>query len=56
VLASPAVAELHRDTSDVQTGYALQLYAPAGSVAHHVLTLVDLPHTTTDPLDAHDDE
>ncbi|GAA0228186.1 SpoIIE family protein phosphatase [Cryptosporangium japonicum] len=43
-LASSAVAVLARrhDT-------ALSLYAPAGSLAHHVLSLVALPHVTEDP-------
>ncbi|MFI5607006.1 SpoIIE family protein phosphatase [Amycolatopsis sp. NPDC051903] len=54
-LASAAVAVLHRAAADgrspgdASAGGAVRLYAPAGSVAHHVLTLVDLPHTTTDP-------
>ncbi|WP_436535457.1 SpoIIE family protein phosphatase [Actinoplanes sp. HUAS TT8] len=44
-LASSAVAELFRP----RPGNALTLYAPAGSTARHVLTLVDLPHTTDNP-------
>jgi len=49
-LASAAVAELYRTkpTSD-QRQYPLRLYAPPGSTAHHILALVGLPHTTTDP-------
>ena len=47
-LASAAVAELHRSAPG-DGGYPLRLYAPAGSTAHHVLSLVNLPHTTTDP-------
>lgn len=42
-LASAAVAELYR------TRPGMRLYAPPGSTAQHVLTLVDLPHTTSDP-------
>lgn len=49
-LASAAVAELHRTRPGTGTGhYPLRLYAPAGSTAHHVLSLVGLPHTTEDP-------
>jgi serine phosphatase RsbU (regulator of sigma subunit)/anti-sigma regulatory factor (Ser/Thr protein kinase) len=49
-LASAAVAEFYRTRpgSD-ERNYPLRLYAPAGSTAHHVLTLVGLPHTTSDP-------
>jgi PAS domain S-box-containing protein len=46
VLASAAVSVLH-DTAT--TAAPLRLYAPAGSVAHHVLELVQLAHTTSDP-------
>ncbi|HET9139250.1 SpoIIE family protein phosphatase [Actinophytocola sp.] len=48
-LASAAVAVLHRATTHHTTNTALRLYAPAGSPAHHILALVNLPHTTTDP-------
>jgi PAS domain S-box-containing protein len=50
-LASAAVAELYRTdpTTADRRHYPLTLYAPPGTVAHHVLTLVDLPHTTADP-------
>jgi serine phosphatase RsbU (regulator of sigma subunit)/anti-sigma regulatory factor (Ser/Thr protein kinase)/anti-anti-sigma regulatory factor len=48
-LASAAVAVLHRATTHQTTDTALRLYAPAGSPAHHILALVNLPHTTTDP-------
>ncbi|WP_307834299.1 SpoIIE family protein phosphatase [Paractinoplanes lichenicola] len=49
-LASAGVAELYRTAADGNgRHYPLTLYAPAGSTAHHVLSLVDLPHTTTDP-------
>ncbi|WP_230203081.1 SpoIIE family protein phosphatase [Parafrankia discariae] len=49
-LASAAVAELYRtDPRSERRHYPLRLYAPAGSTAHHVLSLVDLPHTTGDP-------
>ncbi|BCY11201.1 SpoIIE family protein phosphatase [Actinoplanes sp. L3-i22] len=41
-LASAAVAVLYRSP-------ALRMYAPAGSLAQHVLTLAGLPHTTADP-------
>ncbi|AXB41243.1 hypothetical protein A4R43_00865 [Amycolatopsis albispora] len=48
--ASAAIAVLHRATTrDHRNGTALRLYAPVGSPAHHVLSLVDLPHTTVDP-------
>ncbi|GAB2581172.1 hypothetical protein Aab01nite_58160 [Paractinoplanes abujensis] len=47
-LASAAVADLHRSRPDPGK-YPLRLYAPAGSTAHHVLSLVNLPHETTDP-------
>ncbi|MEU0562301.1 SpoIIE family protein phosphatase [Dactylosporangium sp. NPDC006015] len=46
-LASAAVAELYRHRQDGSG--PLRLYAPAGSTAHHVLTLINLPHTTSDP-------
>ncbi|GIF04864.1 SpoIIE family protein phosphatase [Actinoplanes siamensis] len=42
LLASAAVAVLYRAPG-------VRLYAPAGSVAQHVLTLADLPHVTVDP-------
>jgi len=49
-LASAAVAEFYRTRPGTdQRHYPLRLYAPPGSAAHHVLTLVGLPHTTTDP-------
>ncbi|AEV85153.1 hypothetical protein ACWT_4131 [Actinoplanes sp. SE50] len=49
-LASAAVAELYRPQQyDPARPYPLRLYAPAGSTAHHVLSLINLPHTTTDP-------
>ncbi|GAA1583197.1 hypothetical protein [Actinoplanes couchii] len=44
-LASAAVTALYRTPA----GTALTLYAPAGSIAHHVLSLVGLPHVTDDP-------
>jgi anti-sigma regulatory factor (Ser/Thr protein kinase)/anti-anti-sigma regulatory factor len=49
-LASAAVAELYRTRpgSD-ERQYPLRLYAPEGSTAHHVLSLVGLPHATSDP-------
>lgn len=52
-LASAAVsvffrAQSRRSTDDGRH-HQLTLYAPAGSIAQHVLSLVDLPHTTTDP-------
>lgn len=46
-LASAAVAVLYRSP-------ALRLYAPAGSIAQHVLTLAALPHTTADPHGSED--
>ncbi|MEV0567839.1 STAS domain-containing protein [Dactylosporangium sp. NPDC050588] len=46
-LASAAVAELYRHRQDGSG--PLRLYAPAGSTAHHVLTLINLPHSTSDP-------
>ena len=49
-LASAAIAELYRPHSHGRgRPYPLDLYAPAGSTAHHVLSLIDLPHATTDP-------
>lgn len=49
-LASAAVAELYRTIPGTETRrYPLRLYAPTGSVAHRVLSLVGLPHTTQDP-------
>jgi len=49
-LARAAVAELYRTKPDTDDRlYPLRLFAPAGSTAHHVLALVDLPHTTRDP-------
>ncbi|MEV0559942.1 SpoIIE family protein phosphatase [Dactylosporangium sp. NPDC050588] len=49
-LASAAVAELYRTRPGTQQRQQpLQVYAPAGSTAHHVLSLVGLPHTTADP-------
>jgi PAS domain S-box-containing protein len=49
-LASAGVAVLHeaRTRTDAP-GRPLLLYAPAGSPAQHVMSLVALPHTTTDP-------
>ncbi|MCY1141614.1 SpoIIE family protein phosphatase [Actinoplanes sp. Pm04-4] len=54
-LSSAAIAELYRPQryGDGRP-YPLRLYAPAGSTAHHVLSLVNLPHTTTDPDTAGD--
>ncbi|MFI5611917.1 SpoIIE family protein phosphatase [Amycolatopsis sp. NPDC051903] len=50
LLASAAVAVLLRaNASDGDGHRPLRLYAPAGSVADQVLTLVDLAHTTEDP-------
>ncbi|WP_436532358.1 SpoIIE family protein phosphatase [Actinoplanes sp. HUAS TT8] len=46
-LASAAVAVLYRSPG-------LRLYAPAGSVAQHVLTLAALPYTTADPHGSED--
>ena len=49
-LGSAAVAALHRLDAEHRAGNtALQLYAPAGSPADMILTLVGLPHLTTDP-------
>ncbi|BCJ47057.1 hypothetical protein GCM10010168_34230 [Actinoplanes ianthinogenes] len=42
-LASAAIAVLYR------TAGPARLYAPAGSVAQHVLSVAGLPHTTDDP-------
>ncbi|GIE97440.1 SpoIIE family protein phosphatase [Paractinoplanes rishiriensis] len=51
-LSSAAVAELYRSgPRGSDRHYPLQLYASAGSTAHHVLGLVGLPHTTRDPHD-----
>lgn len=49
-LASAGVQTLHhlRDLVE-RNGQALSLYAPAGSPAQAVLSLVALPHTTDDP-------
>ncbi|TDD85884.1 STAS domain-containing protein [Actinomadura darangshiensis] len=46
-LASAGVAVLYE--AEARTGAPLLLYAPAGSPAQHVMALVALPHTTTDP-------
>lgn len=49
-LASAAVAELYRTAPDGESRrHPLRLYAPVGSTAHHVLTLVGLPYTADDP-------
>jgi len=49
-LGSAAIARLYRPRRSGAGGpYALRLYAPPGSTAHHVLSLINLPHTTTDP-------
>jgi serine phosphatase RsbU (regulator of sigma subunit)/anti-sigma regulatory factor (Ser/Thr protein kinase) len=48
-LASAAVTELYRTAPGGGRRHPLMLYAPAGSTAHHVLSLVSLPHTCTDP-------
>ncbi|MBO3738674.1 SpoIIE family protein phosphatase [Actinoplanes flavus] len=50
-LASAGVAELHRTNpgTDGELRYPLRLFAPAGSTAQHVLSLVGLPHLTRDP-------
>ncbi|MGH3263211.1 MAG: STAS domain-containing protein [Trebonia sp.] len=49
-LASAAVQVLYEAASRAaREGSELVLYAPAGSVARHVLSLVALPHTTTGP-------
>jgi anti-anti-sigma regulatory factor len=49
-LASAAIAALYqRHRHGEGRPYPLRLYAPAGSAAHHVLSLINLPHTTTDP-------
>ncbi|MCK9923014.1 SpoIIE family protein phosphatase [Frankia sp. AgPm24] len=49
-IASAAVAEFYRaDPHSDARHYPLRLFAPVGSAAHIVLSLVDLPHTTTDP-------
>ncbi|GIF05558.1 SpoIIE family protein phosphatase [Actinoplanes siamensis] len=54
-LGSAAIAELYRaQRSGEGRPYPLRLYAPAGSTAHHVLSLINLPHSTTDP-DTDDD-
>lgn len=47
-LASAAVAVLHTRMPPA-ADEGLRLFAPVGSHAHHVLTLVDLPHDTRDP-------
>lgn len=50
LLASAGVSILHRAmTRSERGGGALTLYAPADGVAGHVLALVTLPHTVTDP-------
>jgi serine phosphatase RsbU (regulator of sigma subunit)/anti-sigma regulatory factor (Ser/Thr protein kinase)/anti-anti-sigma regulatory factor len=49
-LASAGVAALHRLVDGSRAnGTELRLYAPAGSPAAIIMTLVRLPHTTTDP-------
>ncbi len=49
-LSSAAIAELYRPQRyGPGRPYPLRLYAPAGSTAHHVLSLINLPHTVTDP-------
>jgi hypothetical protein len=49
-LASAAVAEFYHTKPDEDARQdPLRLCAPDASVAHYVLTLVALPHTTTDP-------
>ncbi len=49
-LASAGVAVLHRLAAQHRdNGTELRLYAPAGSNADMIMTLVDLPHHTTDP-------
>ncbi|AEV81257.1 RsbU-like Serine phosphatase [Actinoplanes sp. SE50] len=50
LLASAAVSQLYRsDPRATGRRCPLRLYAPAGSTADQVLTLVDLPHATVDP-------
>ncbi|WP_433305458.1 SpoIIE family protein phosphatase [Actinoplanes sp. CA-030573] len=48
-LASAGVAVLHRLTARNSTGGGLRLYAPTGSPADLVMTVVHLPHLTTAP-------
>jgi anti-anti-sigma regulatory factor len=49
-LASAGVAVLHRLAALSRTnGGRLRLYAPPGVPADVVMTLVNLPHLTTDP-------
>jgi hypothetical protein len=49
-LASAGVAVLHQAAAhNTSHGTQLRLYAPPGSTAQHILTLVALPHTTDDP-------
>lgn len=50
LLVSVGVAALHHAVARARDhGTELCLYAPPGSTAHHVLTLVALPHATVDP-------
>lgn len=50
LLASAGVSALHEAIArNDRQGEHLLLYAPTGSPAHHVLNLVNFPHTTTDP-------
>jgi serine phosphatase RsbU (regulator of sigma subunit)/anti-sigma regulatory factor (Ser/Thr protein kinase)/anti-anti-sigma regulatory factor len=50
LLASAGVQTLHRIAADARAHSTdLRLFAPARSTAHHVLTLVRLPHETSDP-------
>ncbi|GIJ63922.1 SpoIIE family protein phosphatase [Virgisporangium aurantiacum] len=49
-LASAAVAVLHRLAAlSAANGHRLRLYAPPGTPADMIMTLVDLPHLTVDP-------
>lgn len=50
-LASAAVAEFYHTKNPTRTHGSTRCgsTAPDGSVAHYVLTLVALPHITTDP-------
>jgi hypothetical protein len=49
-LASAGVAVLHQAAArNTSHGTQLRLYAPPGSTAQHILTLVALAHTIHDP-------
>jgi serine phosphatase RsbU (regulator of sigma subunit)/anti-sigma regulatory factor (Ser/Thr protein kinase)/anti-anti-sigma regulatory factor len=49
-LASAGVAALHQAVAlGFEQGAPLTLYAPAGSLTHHIMSMVTLPHTTLDP-------